>query len=603
MIEASYALFVVAAATVALSPVLLRSGWPLNYATPAPLLLVQMYAAHFRHLDFFPVWSSSDGDGMGSPVLLFYHRVFFYIAGAFFAVFGNLKLSVVATIFLFLVVGAYGMRCALGLVTSRRLFCTVGSLGFLFTNYVFTDWLDPRGDLAEFAGLMIVPWVLYWCLNLVKNGRVSFLLIPIMVVLVNTHSAIALTSLFCLLISLVVFWISRGWREVRVRLRRLFAMAVSIVVLLLPLLVAYYRFSQSYDPQTKNVLFFKVQQGFVDFGRYFYDDSHHWYAANQFPPLHNFVQIDLAVWIPLAAIAAVLLASRIYGFFRGGHVFWKLVTHSNRWTILFLLTSVALYLFLQLHISYFVYQLLPPLQVINWPWRMLAFITPLAILLLAVAVDSLASWYPNRTFWFVLSMGWIIALILPSPVTASVPNSYEYVIGPHSVLTRKLLAAPGEFAPLSVFQAPSSIDYRTFQGFVMIPPYWYPGPLYSVFLPKVLNRRGDEIGDDTDLYGELNKSEREGASMSHVPCRLVGPAQAPFEALELTFHVDCAGPTRVALPISFNPSSSVYLMTPRGAHQIPYYHVSTDPRIVVQVDSSHPEVMEVHLPTLWGTLF
>ncbi len=215
MIEAFYALFVVAAATLALSPVLLRSGWPLNYGTPAPLLLVQIYAAHLRHLDFFPVWSSTDGDGMGSPVLLFYHRVFFYTAGAFFAVVGNLKFAVVTTIFLFLVVGAYGMRCALGLVTNRRLFSTVGSLGFLFTNYVFTDWLDPRGDLAEFSALMIVPWLLYWCLNLVKNGRVSFLLIPIMVVLVNAHSAIALTSLFCLFISLVVFWISRGWLELR----------------------------------------------------------------------------------------------------------------------------------------------------------------------------------------------------------------------------------------------------------------------------------------------------------------------------------------------------------------------------------------------------
>ncbi len=283
------------------------------------------------------------------------------------------------------------------------------------------------------------------------------------------------------------------------------------------------------------------------------------------------------------------------------------MTHGNRWTILFLLTSLALYLFLQLHISYFVYQLLPPLQIINWPWRMLAFITPLAILLLMVAVDSLASRYPNRTLWFVLSMGWIIALILPSPVTASVPNFYEVVIGPNFVATPKLVpklvGTPGEYAPLSLFEAPSSIDYQTFRGFVIVPPHWSVGPLFSVFLPKVLNRQGDEIGDDSDLYGGLNRSEREAASMSQVRCRVVGPAQAAFETSELTFHVDCAGPTRVALPISFNPFSSVYLITPRGAHQIPYYHVATDPRIVVQVDSSHPEVMDVHLPTLWSTLF
>ena len=144
--EIGYAVLVVAAAALVLSPVLVRSGWPLNQGTTAPLLLVQIYAAHIRHLDFFPVWSSSDGIGMGSPVLLYYHRLFFSVAGLIYAVVGRgLKQSVVATIAIFLVVGAYGMRRALGAVTDSKLLRVAGSIGFLFTNYVFTDWLDPRG--------------------------------------------------------------------------------------------------------------------------------------------------------------------------------------------------------------------------------------------------------------------------------------------------------------------------------------------------------------------------------------------------------------------------------------------------------------------------
>ena len=75
-----------------------HSGWPLNQGTTAPLVLVQIYAAHIRHLDLIPVWSSSDELGLGSPVLLFYHRAFFYIAG-FISVFGlGLKASVVLTV-------------------------------------------------------------------------------------------------------------------------------------------------------------------------------------------------------------------------------------------------------------------------------------------------------------------------------------------------------------------------------------------------------------------------------------------------------------------------------------------------------------------------
>ena len=195
--EALYLVLVAGGAVIVLVPVLTRAGWPLNEGSTAPLLLVQMYAGHFRHLDFFPVWSSSDGIGMGSPVLLFYHRTFYYTAGMIYLLSGgDLKFAVVATIMAFLFIGAYGMRSALGIITTSRLLCVVGSLGFLFTNYVFTDWLDPRGDLAEFSALMIVPWLLYWCLTLVKHRRMSFVVVPVIVALVNSHSDIALLSVF-----------------------------------------------------------------------------------------------------------------------------------------------------------------------------------------------------------------------------------------------------------------------------------------------------------------------------------------------------------------------------------------------------------------------
>jgi hypothetical protein len=38
------------------------------------LILVHIYSAHFRRLDFVPVWSSSDGVGLGSPILLSYQK-------------------------------------------------------------------------------------------------------------------------------------------------------------------------------------------------------------------------------------------------------------------------------------------------------------------------------------------------------------------------------------------------------------------------------------------------------------------------------------------------------------------------------------------------
>ena len=91
----------------------------------------------------------------------YYHRLFYYIAGLIYAVAGGgLKQSVELTIAFFLIVGAYGMRRAIGVVTESRLLWVAGSIGFLFTNYTFTDWLDPRGDLGEFSAMMLVPWLL-----------------------------------------------------------------------------------------------------------------------------------------------------------------------------------------------------------------------------------------------------------------------------------------------------------------------------------------------------------------------------------------------------------------------------------------------------------
>ena len=416
--EVGYAVLVAAAAALVLSPVLRRSGWPLNQGTTAPLLLVQMYAAHIRHLDLFPVWSSTDGIGMGSPVLLYYHRAFYYLAGTIYALTGvSLKASVVITMAIFLAIGAYGMRRALTLVTTSRFLCVVGSLGFLFTNYVFTDWLDPRGDLAEFAALMIVPWLLYWCLNLVKFHRFSYLIIPIMVLLVNAHSAIALTSVFLLAVTFIVFVTAAGMNGIRMIASRLVLCIVGTTILLAPLLLAQLRFSQYYDPQTKNICCFNAEHQFIDIGRYLYDGTHQWFAPNQIPPFLNFVQIDFAIWVPIAAAVAFVVGRwsiKAVDRAKSGRGDRRDPPDS---VLVFLIASFACYLFLQLRISYIVYRVLTPLQVTNFPWRMLAYITPLGVVLVVVIADSAMKRIRFKTVWYALggsgSHHWYC--YLPSP--------------------------------------------------------------------------------------------------------------------------------------------------------------------------------------------
>lgn len=582
MYEVLYIVLVAAAAVLILSPVLSRSGWPLNEGSTAPLLLVQIYAAHFRHLDFFPVWSSSDGIGMGTPVVLYYHRTFYYVAGLIYLLSGgHLKFAVVATIIGFLAIGAYGMRAALGVVTTSRLLCTVGSVGFLFTNYVFTDWLDPRGDLAEFSALMIVPWLLYWCLTLVKHRRMSFVIVPVMVALVNSHSGIALLSVFVLLTALASFVRAAGFRGFRDIAVRLVISIAATLLLLAPLFLAELKFSQYYDPQTKNTNFgFKVSQQFRSFWSYFFDGSHRWLAPNT----HYFVQIDFAIWVPIAVATITYVALTIQ------HRDWKKIVRAlNVPVVMFLVTSLLVYMFLQLRISLFVYQVLAPLQVVNFPWRMLAFITPIGIIVAIQIADGVMRRYPSKALWLPVSCVWLASLLLLSPVTSGLGYTYGY------------LAVPGRFPYIGLFTAPKFVDYQTYTGFFLGSSY---GPLYGDFLPKVMNANGSELHDDLSLYTRLHQHDAGAESLGPVPCTVTGPPHAEFETLQLRFKVSCDGATRLALPISFNGSSTLFVESARGTlRRIPYVHVRTDPRIIINVTSSQPETVVVHLPTLWGTLF
>ncbi len=157
------------------------------------------------------------------------------------------------------------------------------------------------------------------------------------------------------------------------------------------------------------------------------------------------------------------------------------------------------------------------------------------------------------------------------------------------------------FPRLDLFAAPSQVDYQGFNGFFLGTGT---GALYGVFLPKVYKPDGTELPDDSLLYATPARADEGAASLSKVPCTVAGPAHAPFETLELTFSVSCAGATRLALPVSINGFSKVFVRNAAGQlHQIPYAHIRTDPRMIIDVPGPGSETVVVHLPTLWGTLF
>ncbi len=586
----------VAAAALALSLAGRRPGWPVGQTYGQDPLLVQIYAAHFRHGDLLPVWSSSDAYGLGTPVLLFYHKAFFVLGGAVYLLIGGaLKPTLLVTTGVFMVIGAYGMRQAIAVVTRERTLQVVGSLGFLLTNWAFVEWLS-RGDLAEFSALMVVPWLLYWCLALVKERRVSWTIVPTMVVLVDAHSAVALVSTVALGVTGVTFVVTFGTAGLRAVYKRVIVAVAVTTLILSPMLIAELRMSRYYDPASKITKFgATVSHHFVTpWWGYLYLPAYRWLSPSN---ANLDVQLDFA-------ITAVLVAGLIPLIIRWAR---RRATvgptpapapeaerpAGDRSIAAVILVSLAVYLFMQFRISLPLYDVLAPFKVITFPYRMMTFITPLALLLAVLIAD----WYfrverrqrPGRWPWKAVALSgvWLVLLVLLSPVTAHEPPP----------TTSFFPYAP--FVPDPALVAPRQATFQTPSG--SLPES---GPMFIEYLPKVVGPDGQELASDLPLYQKLHANRAKDASLSSVPCSVVQRSGQEFESLHAVYTVTCSAPTLVALPISYNGFTQVGERTP-GGHTSPVAvrHVRTDPRIVVRVDGSGTHLFVVDLPTLGKILF
>jgi hypothetical protein len=130
------------------------------------------------------------------------------------------------------------------------------------------------------------------------------------------------------------------------------------------------------------------------------------------------------------------------------------------------------------------------------------------------------------------------------------------------------------------------------------------GVLFSEYLPKVTNARGTEINPDQNVYAALFAEKKEAQPLGPAHCSVVEPAHTPVESLNIQLTVQCDRATRLALPISYNAYTTITAVSAHGGHRpVPYFHLATDPRIIIDVPSTKPEVLQVSLPTIWRVLF
>ena len=383
----------------------------------APLFHSQMFLTHdFTHGarvtemslalkdGHFPVrWSKNFGYGYGMPLFQFYGPLPFYLGSVFFLVVGNLLFSVKLLFFisnLFTLIGSY----LLGKSIFKTKFAgLIVSLAITLVPYRFLN-LYIRGALNELWGMMAMIWIIY-SLRLVitrsKNGWV--LLTSSLIVLFLSHNITTLIFAPFFLLALIVMVINsiQAGELKKSYLKSIFNQVVVAVVLALGT-SAFYLFPAY------------LEKELTQFRQYiladYFDFRVHFLYLKQFiRPSWGFGGSVLG---PDDPISFFLGFGQIGGLFFAGILMIKQLLLKKKLKKLFLPISLFLLLGISLvlttHYSLFIWEMIPLLNYVQFPWRFMS----LAAIFLGLVIGWMISQLPQKSFYYQSLSALLILLLL-----------------------------------------------------------------------------------------------------------------------------------------------------------------------------------------------
>lgn len=349
-------------------PVFGLDGWPDNHEGSSLFERAEAFRRAYEAGDFFPLWTPFCHNGHGSPWPFFYHRLFTTLSGVLAWGLGSAFRGVQLALVLVLAVGALGMAAA-----ARRLGATprlqvLAAFLLCFSSYAYLDWL-VRGAGAELTAMMLYPWLLWACLRLRDEGRGGWSVGLILAALFYAHMVMFLYAFLTLVVALGLMRARWGWRSTLVATGQA---ALAVVLLCAPYALLMVRLEKHFNPEA--LATWTPDREYLSLVRYLWDKKFHW--GRQWDTISP--EVGRALSIGLLVLGGVRLASRTGEKRRGAA--WG-----------FLLGSAALYAVLQLPVSAPFYRAVPFARLLQFPWRLVAFLTPLLVLALCLLVeDSLA---------------------------------------------------------------------------------------------------------------------------------------------------------------------------------------------------------------------
>jgi hypothetical protein len=531
-------------------PVINHAGWPHNHEFLSGAFRITIYSSAMLNADLLPIWLASDVYGMGSAMPLLYHKLFSFIAATFYILSGSLKLSVILTLALLGYLGIFGLYKISIELGARFYESAIVSIMFPHLNYSVTDWLI-RGAFSEYAALCLTPYLIWWSLRLVTKNVFGLAIAPILILLFLAHSIVAFYAMITIGVAFLAYCLCNHGQITRtftapILASLLFAVFIGPILALMIIVMKHtnHRFLHMYKPT----------QEFQPFSRYLFDSVYHWGLT-----WRGFtVQLDIGV------LLGILVALALWLFFRMITT-QRLVpqdqTHDHpdrqNTALIFILLLLMVYLILQLPISAPVYEKIPGMDYIQFPWRLLGFISVLSVTLFTAANLRLRAYAPS------LAMS-LVALVSTGTIVNNVLRPIEYQW----------------FTPEEVENPPPS----------SWPEYW---PLFTSdqnFSNADLRHHASMLDNFLQTYASVGIEQIDGHD-----CTLSAVVNGRY--LQRTFQVACTKSSIIALPITYSGLELVQARDQHGWKTIKHYRTESDPRVRISMLAGSHQIT-VLLPTL-----
>lgn len=361
------------ASVLASMRVLTLDGWPYNDESVSPFERIETFRRAFSEGIFYPLWTVSAHSGYGSPWPLFYHRLYSVLGALLTYPLGSPLTVVKALTVLILFFGAAGMRRLLRVIGTSEILSVAGGLLFIFAPYTRTEWL-ARGAMAEFLAMAMLPWI-YAEIALFLDGQRHWERLAIwLALLFHAHSMICLLFLVSgvgLVVALVLgYRRDTAWNGVQQEWRRIGLATALIVVAVIPHVVVASAMLPYFNTAIMTEEPWRLVDNFHPFAKYFVDDG----TTNE-----NGLSLEINRYL-LLGLAALLIPAG-----RRERLRWQARQPLN----VFLLSWFVVCLLLQLPAFLPVYRVIPNVGFLQFPWRLLTFMTIGSIFLFIVGVRAL----------------------------------------------------------------------------------------------------------------------------------------------------------------------------------------------------------------------